>query len=263
MSVKELKKELTRIYEELEHLLVFTYQMDVRQRAELEALKRRADRSTAKWLRQERDHQKENIHELRKLSGCKVSAAELSSLYEDLYARPGHQLELPKWMIDKELFRNYAAVHPAWKLYPPHAFVPFDPSGESCGRNLYQYHLPEAVLYEDMCIAYNLSISPAVDLKIPRVKTTGCMQRCATLSAFYFVESFLNGIAFDFFICNEGTISPEDTEALLEWDATKNRERWLNFRDKILKYPRIILGLKHPPLTEQNCDELKLLLGTG
>src|ERR1700686_1431735 len=101
MSVKDLRIELTAIYEELEHLLVFTYQMDVRQKAELETLKRKADAGTAKWLRQERDRQRANIRELRRISGCMATSAELSSLYRDLSARPGHQLELAKWMIDK------------------------------------------------------------------------------------------------------------------------------------------------------------------
>ena len=34
----------------------------------------------------------------------------------------------------------------------------------------------------------------------------------------------------------------------------------ISFRDKAIKYPKIILGTEHPPLQESNCPELEFVL---
>jgi len=48
---------------------------------------------------------------------------------------------------------------------------------------------------------------------------------------------------------------------LLEWDCKKNKRGLVSFERKISEYPKIMLGLKHPPLTITNCPSLKVLLG--
>jgi hypothetical protein len=34
---------------------------------------------------------------------------------------------------------------------------------------------------------------------------------------------------------------------LSEWDAAAGRSRWIKNRDKLVNYPRLVLGLEHPP----------------
>jgi hypothetical protein len=84
--------------------------------------------------------------------------------------------------------------------------------------------------------------------------------RAAVLSAFYFVEAYLNGVAFDYWVRHLENISDEDFELLLEWNGKLGKEKWISLRDKLYKYPRAILGLQHPPLTETNSAEMKLLI---
>ncbi len=103
-------------------------------------------------------------------------------------------------------------------------------------------------------------LASATTIGIREGKVLEFCLRSSVLSAFYFVEAYLNGIAFDFFVRNASTISEQEVETLLEWDGKGNREKWLNFRDKLYKYPRIIMGVQHPPLTDSNSPEVKLLL---
>src|SRR5262249_50726553 len=81
------------------------------------------------------------------------------------------------------------------------------------------------------------------------------------VSAFFFLEAYINGIAIDYHAKNQHTLDDETKIILTEWDHQKNRERFISFRDKFVKYPRIVTGLLHPPLQENNCAELAFLTG--
>lgn len=70
----------------------------------------------------------------------------------------------------------------------------------------------------------------------------------------------MNGVAFDYWVRHLENISDEDFELLLEWNGKLGKEKWISLRDKLYKYPRAILGLQHPPLTETNSAEMKLLI---
>jgi hypothetical protein len=77
------------------------------------------------------------------------------------------------------------------------------------------------------------------------------------------LEAYINGVAIDFHAKKQHRLDDETRIILTEWDHQKNRERFVNFRDKFLKYPRIAAGLAHPPLQESNCPELAFLTGPG
>ena len=116
-----------------------------------------------------------------------------------------------------------------------------------------------------MCMAYNMALDAnkiASSFTIPARggKLSQFCIRAAVLSAFYFVEAYLNGVAFDFVIRNGKTLSEQEAEFLMEWDGKLNREKWVNFKDKLYKYPRVISGSQHPLLTDSNSAEVKLLL---
>lgn len=116
-----------------------------------------------------------------------------------------------------------------------------------------------------MCFSYNsaVSIEPEIG-KRPvdksKVKAHAFFRRCAVLAAFYFVEAYLNGIAFDFVFRHGQKVPQQELDFLREWDSNKSREKWVKFRDKLLQYPRIILRAQHPPLTETNCPPLQVIV---
>ena len=128
--------------------------------------------------------------------------------------------------------------------------------------------MPEAMLYEDICASFNLAaqsekyLSQGDASKI-EMKTHGRAVRGAILAAYYFVEAYLNAVAFDCWWREQATLSEADTDVLLEWDSKKQRQRWLSLEEKTNRYPRVILRVQHCPLAPSNCAELQCLLGTG
>ncbi len=157
---------------------------------------------------------------------------------------------------------------PDWDSYPAQCLFGFDFGGEFGQTKSFEFFLPEVVLYEDMCLAYNLAVLSKYESKPGSVdkirsKTFKLHLHTAILSSFYFVEAYLNGIAFDFYFRMKGDrqLSQEEIDKLGEYDSERGRERWVSFRDKMLQYPKIVLGrLKDPPLTEINCPEMKILV---
>ena len=92
------------------------------------------------------------------------------------------------------------------------------------------------------------------------VKESNGLKHACVTAAFYFAEAYLNGIAFDFYVDNEKSLSEKEVELLTEWDARKKRPRHLGLRDKFLQYSRIITKSQQPPLREDNCPELEFFL---
>jgi hypothetical protein len=164
-------------------------------------------------------------------------------------------IRFPKWFIDSKLFSNYAAVFPPWKKIQPHCLVNVDFSG----RDLDMY-LPEASLYEDMCLAYNQAFNLKNPDTKPDVKARAFYVRSTVISAFNFVESFLNGLAFDFVTTCRRTLSEAEVDFLTEWDSKRKRQRYVKLREKAVQYPKIVLNRKNPPFTESTCAPLQILM---
>lgn len=268
MTVQDLRLEISWKCDLLQALLAFRYQLDSRNRLGVESMRVHSATAPAKKLRDFRDLLDKEIRFSLNALKCRVRP-------EVLYRRIilpdlGEKLSfgyVPKYFLG-EVFDGYSRLIPDWDSYPAQCLFGFDFGGAYEQTKSFEFFLPEVVLYEDMCLAYNLAVMskyeprPGVIDKL-RSKTYKLHLRTAVLSAFYFVEAYLNGVAFDFYFRMKGDrqLSDEDTDRLGEYDSQRNRERWLSFRDKMLQYPKIVLGgLKDPPLTESNCDEMKILL---
>jgi hypothetical protein len=166
------------------------------------------------------------------------------------------------------VFRNYGSIVRDWDHFPAHTLFGVDFTGDYYGSRKFEYFLAEAVLYEDMCFSYNSAVITTRNAGVGiapkhQLKAGAFYRRSALLSTFYFVEAYLNGLAFDFLwkLYKEKRDLPEkDRDLLEEWDSKKKQERWVNFRRKMLEYPRIVAGLASPPLTETNCEEVRILL---
>jgi hypothetical protein len=68
-------------------------------------------------------------------------------------------------------------------------------------------------------------------------------------------ESYLNGIAFDYYIRNKDGLDAKTIEILTE------SKRYLSLVEKATKYSRIILGQTQSPLNDSNCPELAFMGG--
>jgi hypothetical protein len=84
--------------------------------------------------------------------------------------------------------------------------------------------------------------------------------RATVVVAFNVLEAYLNGIAFDHLELDGAELTVAEKATLSEWDFQKQRPRYISLREKLLTYPRLIIGAEHPPLQEGNCSELKFIV---
>ncbi len=66
----------------------------------------------------------------------------------------------------------------------------------------------------------------------------------------------MNEMAADHVWRHRSTLPPETLSLLTEWDEGRHKPRFVSTRDKLLKYPRLILGTPHTVLDENTCPEL-------
>ena len=181
---------------------------------------------------------------------------------------PGQAAFVPYGMISRCL--SYYEPH----KIRPHARISVDPN--CVWRHVphdFEIRMLETSLYEDMCLLWNMTSHANSD--IPRWKSTAgldykipakrhvALMRATVLAAFYFVESYINGVAEDFLYANEGRIADKDKALLKEWDAVKGQRISVSTKNKIIKYTRIVTGAPGPPLDERNCPELSYFATTA
>ncbi len=174
---------------------------------------------------------------------------------------------------------------------PAHAWMALDTFGTRSAPET-EHYLPEAMLFEDMAAFYNRSVQllKTVESQRPRkrdIKELNATRRACVLAAFYFVEAYLNGIAFDFlaeidqveftkhvvfqqaydhgaFVSRHPEMSHDDLDLLLECNCKRDKaEQFVAFEKKCIQYPRIAsrqADAGKPPIQEANCPELKYLL---
>ena len=202
-----------------------------------------------------------HIRQRRIKYGVRVSGEQLIKFLENAEAsRPG-QVYYPTVVDLREFFQDYAKVWPDSALLPAHARVTFDPSGLVPGGGV---RILEATIYEDMASLWNLlknrNDRHAGTQPKRELKTDDALCRSTVAAAVYFVEAYLNGLAFDYLTENSKTLTEEKKGILSDFDFPKNRSRYLSLRDKVLKYQLIILQEQHPPLQPNNFQPLKRLL---
>ena len=259
MKPYRLRQQVKQRLQELNALCVFTYQLnDENTQAFLHAVDE-ASRASTKRLAQIRFMADTYIRTLSERFGFVGDLTTLVQHVKDADRIAPTILTMPKWGV-QELFTNYASCFPGWQTLPPHTVIPIDRTGHLDRAMWHGIYFPEATLYEDMCAAFN----QAALSKERRFQTTATKieiklnymaVRTSILSAYYFVEAFLNAIAFDHWHLHKQRLSQEEKDYLLEWDSTRNRTRWLTFEEKTKRYPKIILGVQHPPLVAANCSE--------
>lgn len=175
-------------------------------------------------------------------------------------AEPGRLLLIPKYLL-KKIFANYEKALPGFNEFPNHIRIGIDPGEYRKQQGPVELYLLESILFEDMCALHNLALKASeIVTNKAKIKERDALIRAAITLSFYFIEAYLNGLAFDYFSNNEHRLSAKEKMLLTEWDFEKKRIKLVSFRDKLVKYPKIILSVQHPPFTESNCDELAFIL---
>jgi hypothetical protein len=109
--------------------------------------------------------------------------------------------------------------------------------------------------------AFMLSREPEPDGSYPPIDDRKRLQdqessvRAALTSAYFTLEGYLHALALDHLMKTPfEDIEPKHLVRLMEWDDEKDRFKPQSLRDKLIYYPKIIIGSKHPPpgLDESN-----------
>jgi hypothetical protein len=196
-----------------------------------------------------------NIQNAEMHAGYKSDHAFLLELGQTYRKKKFGVVRFPKWLFDAVLFERYEVVFPLWKKIQPHCMVDIE-----FDKTTTDVYLPEASLYEDMCFAYNQALALVGRTTKPELKAHTFYVRTSIISAYNFVESFLNGLAFDLLATCRRTLSQKERDLLSEWDSKNKRQRYVNFREKSIQYPKIVLNQKTPPFTESDCPALDRLI---
>jgi hypothetical protein len=238
-------------------------------RAEIEEVQLTIGQSTDRsWLRALLRQTTESIDELRKLAEITVPRDQLLILLDDAETQaPGRANFLPKFLVDR-MAPGMAKLSPDHDTIPAHALIELD-YGQNRSKPSFEVHILEASLFEDLCGLFNQA--HALHLKRPSspfqdklaAKTADALNRATVTSAFYLVEAYLNGIAAAHVITAGSKIKQRDLDLLTEWNGAKKTRQYVRFRDKLVNYPRIVAGLEHPPLQENNCPELRFVVETA
>lgn len=269
MSVSDLKLEVFKNCDVLQAILAFNYSLTKKVKSELETIRSRTPNAHAKGLRDIRDQLRANLKRVTKEFGCLVDPAPFAASLI-VSCRNGGIPTVSKASIESELFSNFCGGHSGWETFPPHTRLQVHFDWVVSEPIIFHFQLPEAMLYEDMALAYNLAQETETQASQATgpggnvdVKKHYLHLRTALLSAFYFVEAYLNGVAYDFYYKHKGTLSIKERDLLLEWDSQRNKRSLVSFGKKINEYPKIILKCQQPPLTFGNSDCLKVLLSEG
>lgn len=211
---------------------------------------------------------KGEMSNLRKHYGVKVPNSTILELVEKAKSGPKKKLLLiPKYLLN-DIFSRYTNIIPDFNEFPNHMRIGLDLGVFRKKQGTVELYLLEAIIFENMCALFNLlkkyqSEKQKADASKKDIKTYNALQKSTVVFAFFFVESYLNGIAFDFYSKNEDVLDYKTKALLTEWDSEKNRRLNLSLKEKILKYPRIIKGLEHPPVQESNSIEFDFIVNTA
>lgn len=268
MGLPELREEVIEKCNQLQLLYALNFQLDAKSKKKLDEVREAVPYAVARDLRKLRDILKIDLNDFRRRVGSKLKPSLLKHVIDYQNDSAGTSFFVPKYILE-DLFSNYRSIIPDWDHYPIHYMIEIDPQALTSKRGRFHYAAAEMLLYQDMTVAYNEAQASKWARDPKTFEKAACQRhafftRSAVLFAFNFVEAYLNGAAFDFFhrTCDR-ELSTSESDLLLEWDSKKGREKWVKFRDKMVHYPKVILGAEEPPLTESNCPEIQTLAVEG
>lgn len=262
------RKKLRLLYEEYRAVLILTNASLGYVRANVDSSLVAIDRMTRREINDHLPRVKRALKESRAEYGCVASRDTLLALLGELAPKsddPRGPCYVPKYVIDTAFVR-YDRALPIWNRLPPHARRSIDPDGTRIPDGAVpEVFVAEASLFEEMAMLCNEAsakpprFSPHDPTSRQQIKRAAALQRSAVRAAFAFVEAYISGVAADILHLRP-TLDTDIHDRLTEWSTKRQAPAPVSFRDKLLQYPRIALGLQHPPLQESNCPPLARVL---
>ncbi len=277
MATKQGKQDASRYFQKpkirqeahdacIEYAMILSLvgAMTVSQRREFYYNISSIEKLTTKQLKSFTSQILHNVSESREKYGIKATRKELLFLWKSAEALKDTVMLIPKYSM-RELLS--IPIPDAFENLPEHARISVDVGlYREVPFSGVEIFVPEAILFENMCALYNTTLEHKnrwnkEDPKSKKLrKMAEALGRATLVTAFNFVEAYLNGIAVDYYIKNHDKLDPQTIQRLTEWDSVKKQYRYISFRDKLIGYPRIASGAKYPPLDENSCPEMAYLL---
>lgn len=164
---------------------------------------------------------------------------------------------VPKMELNELL--NVDSLFDSDNNLPPHARIGFFPKGTREKDEIEVFQLDSA-LFEDMAMMLNCAIASddpmdydphSMDRKV-KYKKERAYVRSGIRSVFVFLEGYMNCLGYDILFREDG-LSKDQIDKLIDSEH-------LGIRDKIMQYPKIALSCKHPPIQENNCYHLEVIV---
>jgi hypothetical protein len=236
-------------------------------RAQLDGVLQRASKASDKELERLLAEVRANSKRLRADTGATMPAEFYRTVLESPAAQSYPFVYVPRWIL-RQWFERIEDLFPDLRNLPEHARISIDLRGQLDQSAPSEFKILEVVLYEDMALHFNRArdLVEAVPLAeftmVNRIrgKDRLASMRAAVASAFYMVEAYANGLAFECVLHNTARLTSKERTLLTEWDADKQRQRFISLKDKLVQYPRILKGVAHPQLTEANCPSLAFIV---
>lgn len=253
---KDLASAL-RLIDEVETLARYQFQLD---RRNFDAItKRRRDLQNGKLSPHDARSHFEPL--LKQLINAGGTVPDIGQLRAELLRVPapftGFLCQI--WQHEQD-FPNFRLIHGYGP--PPYALVFIQARGWYAKSGRPEIWTAESAMYEDMAMAANDLVTlgtASSSWGYYQHKRAAWLVRSIVGSAFYFIESYLNGIAFEALLTRWDKLSPSERSLMAELDFATGREKYTKFRDKLLKYPAIATAARYPALTDQD-DDVRLFL---
>lgn len=262
------RKELSGVFEEYRAILFLLGSLKTEILATTQAHEAQTSQFNRKTLATALQQAKSDVQRLREQFQVRLKQADLVAIFRKACIGPGAEglktfgstVYFTKHMME-EWIRKYDEVLPIFPDLPGHARIGLAKPPEYRPVEIF---LPEAIHFEEMAMLFNEcagALTKEATDGFGHIKRFRSLMHACYSATFHFLESYLNGIAFDFATRNAGYIKDKDFEVLLEWDFERERERFVSFREKLQQYPKILLRREHPPFTASNSPAYKILLG--
>jgi hypothetical protein len=264
VRLSTLRAIAERSHQEYEAMMMLAFHVTREAEKQLTSNRTSIARADESQLRRAIEDLRREKGELRRKFGIVAGEQELLDLLAFVKNSPAGELSYIAKYYLKQMVSGYQKMIPNFELIPDHARIGLTTRNEPRKPGALEFRILEATMFEDMCSLFNLAHENRIQSNIDNLekstfKRSLALNRATIVAAFFFVESYLNGLAADHLLRHENSLTQDDETVLLEWDARSGRPRGLGLVDKVQKYLRIILGTQHSPIQPSNSPELKFM----
>ena len=171
MTAHDLRVQILEKCDVVQAILSFNYCLHAADKKRLDQIRNKAPGATKRMLKGMHENINDNLLIIAKRFGCKQKPREFAEEFIAACCSSTDEFNISKASIDSDFFSNFCNGHPVWKILPPHLGLALHYDMVLPDRlPEFQYFLPEAMLYEDMALAYNKSVRLQNELPTERPK---------------------------------------------------------------------------------------------